>query len=201
MAQTHRKLPTLSPQDIERFWKKINKDGPIPAHCPELGPCWPWTAGVTTSGYGKFWAGNLTLTASRVMYFLIHNIDPDNLNVLHRCDNPPCCNNAHFFLGTLRDNIDDMVAKGRSLKGDRNYRRLHPERYPTGDQSYQRLHPEWVLRGEQMTCARTTEATVRAMRQRFIPHKVTIKMIAKEFNMPYARAAKILYRETWKHVL
>ena len=38
----------------ERFWAKVNRDGTVPAHCPELGPCWVWTAAVTKFGYSKF---------------------------------------------------------------------------------------------------------------------------------------------------
>jgi hypothetical protein len=46
MAEPNRKLPPLTQQDIERFWSKVDRNGPVPEHRPELGPCWVWTAGT-----------------------------------------------------------------------------------------------------------------------------------------------------------
>jgi hypothetical protein len=50
---------------IERFWSKVNKDGPIPASCPELGPCWLWTRSCYYNGYGQFAYGNRASSARR----------------------------------------------------------------------------------------------------------------------------------------
>jgi hypothetical protein len=52
----------------------------------------------------------------RAAWKLTHGPIPDGLQVLHRCDNPPCCNPAHLFLGTQQDNIADMHKKGRYRK-------------------------------------------------------------------------------------
>jgi len=99
----------------DRLWEKVNRDGPVPPHCPELGPCWIWTRAANKAGYGKIGSGEGagTLATHRVSWELTNGRVPDGLFVLHRCDNPPCCNPAHLFLGTSRDNTQDMIAKGR----------------------------------------------------------------------------------------
>lgn len=102
----------LSAKDIKRFWSKINRDGPIPEHRPELGPCWQWTAGLTC-GYGSFWAQGKTRRANRVAYELVYGLIPDELCVLHHCDNSRCCNPNHLWIGTDRDNVQDCIQKGR----------------------------------------------------------------------------------------
>lgn len=58
------------------------------------------------------------IRAHRLAYMTATGIDPGDLCVLHRCDNPPCCNPAHLFLGTVADNARDAVQKGRR-RGER----------------------------------------------------------------------------------
>ena len=89
----------------------------MPPHCPEIGPCWTWTRATNKAGYGKIGSGEGagTLATHRVSWELTNGPVPDGLFVLHRCDNPPCCNPAHLFLGTSRDNTLDMIAKGRQV--------------------------------------------------------------------------------------
>lgn len=104
--------PKIAPV-ADRFWPKVNKSGPTIR--AELGSCWVWTASRDRSGYGKFGRGRLRgwTKASRVSWELAHGAIPNGLWVLHRCDNPPCVNPGHLFLGTARDNNRDTAAKGR----------------------------------------------------------------------------------------
>lgn len=95
----------------ERFWGKVDRNGPI--H-PALGtPCWVWTAGLTRFGYGKFQINRKSIHAHRVVWTLERGDIPGDLNVLHHCDNPPCVNPDHLYLGTHADNHADMMERDR----------------------------------------------------------------------------------------
>ncbi len=91
----------------ERYWAKVEKtnDG-----------CWGWVSGTDAFGYGRLIApgGRKNLKAHRVSWELHNGPIPGGMCVLHRCDNPPCSNPDHLFLGTKADNVADMNAKGRS---------------------------------------------------------------------------------------
>lgn len=79
--------------------------------------CWPWKRRIRRDGYGDIWARSIgEQLAHRVAWFVAHGPIPDGLCVLHRCDNKPCCNPRHLFLGTQLDNMHDMIAKGRRAK-------------------------------------------------------------------------------------
>lgn len=91
----------------DRFWPKVEKgDG-----------CWIWKASFLRSGYGAFgWKQNGKLTmknAHRVAWFLANGPIPEGMSVLHRCDNRKCVRPDHLFLGNQRDNLMDMILKGR----------------------------------------------------------------------------------------
>jgi hypothetical protein len=94
------------------FWAKVDKNGGVPAHLPDLRECWLWTASLFVGGYGRFGAQR----AHRVSWELHHGEVPEGLFVLHRCDNPRCVNPGHLFLGTQTDNMRDMWAKRRGRR-------------------------------------------------------------------------------------
>lgn len=114
----HRKSPSLR----ERFDAKVTRRGPA--------ECWPWSAGRIPEGYGALWdrkRGNNRL-AHRLAWEFAYGSIPPGMFVCHRCDNPPCCNPAHLFLGTQADNDADRTDKGRSSRGTR-----HPDSKLTPD--------------------------------------------------------------------
>ncbi len=83
--------------------------------------CWPWLGNVNQDGYGRLHLhGKKAAVPHRFAYALLHGPIPRGLECCHSCDNPRCCNPAHLFLGTHKQNMEDMVKKGRQafLKGE-----------------------------------------------------------------------------------
>lgn len=102
-------------RDVECFLKYIDTEG---RENDNMSRCWKWTAYKAIKGYGKF-RGEY---AHRVSYQYFHPLSQPlkdtGLCVCHKCDNTSCCNPAHLFLGTIRDNNNDRQQKGRGSKGE-----------------------------------------------------------------------------------
>lgn len=96
-----------------RFWARVNKNP---------NGCWLWTGPIFADNrYGQISVNGSPARAHRVSWVIHHGPIPDGLLVLHRCDCRICVRPDHLWLGTHRDNVDDMVLKGRSLRGERNH--------------------------------------------------------------------------------
>lgn len=92
----------------DRLWRKVQKVGPD--------ECWPWRGAHGPSGHGQIFNGKDGLRlemAHCVAWASVNGPIPKGLHVCHTCDNPPCCNPAHLFLGTAKDNLRDAIQKGR----------------------------------------------------------------------------------------
>lgn len=85
--------------------------------------CWVWQGCKIHTGYGRVQRRPNAWLAHRLAWTLTHGDIPPETFVLHHCDNPPCINPAHLYLGTQHDNMRDMIARERyNNKGERNGR-------------------------------------------------------------------------------
>lgn len=203
----------LRAQDIERFWGKVDRSA---------GPsgCWIWTGGKFNHGYGRFWAAGKSIQAHRASW-LLHNggIPHDGsfhgICVCHHCDVPACVNPNHLFLGTVNDNNQDRVNKGRSARGALSGASLHPERMARGDRNGSRTHPECRAygarngrntkperspRGERHGRSKLTESQVREIRMRYANGGVTQQRLADEFGVYQTKISAAIRHQTWAHV-
>lgn len=88
-----------------RFWSLVDRSE----------SCWVFKGRKDDKGYGRIgFMGRSNLGAHRISWMLTNGDVPIGNCVLHRCDNPPCCNPDHLFIGTNRDNVVDRQTKGRS---------------------------------------------------------------------------------------
>lgn len=162
--------------------------------------CWIWTGGKDRKGYGSLsLPGHRRWRAHRLAYVEAFGPIPQGTFVCHRCDNPPCCNPAHLFIGTPAENSADMVRKGRSTWGDRNPSRLYPERVRRGDQHPLRLHPERHVRGEGHPQAKMTDELVLAIRRAY-QAGATQADLCRTFCVSSGRMSHLVRGTSWAHL-
>ncbi len=156
------------PTDItDRFYFCVGKKQP--------NGCILWAGISNANGYGYTYAldansKRINIGAHRVSYEIFVGPIPSGLSVLHRCDNPPCVNPVHLFVGTAADNSADACAKGR------------------------------IRRGERPGVSKLTEAAVRQIRIRYASGGVTQKKLAAEYGISMSVLGRIIRRIDWKHV-
>jgi len=164
---------------VDAFWSKIDRSGGPDA-------CWPWTSNVTPAGYGRPRWGGPHLLAHRIAWGLVNGVIPDGVCALHSCDNPPCCNPAHLFLGSRRDNVADMIAKGRARKA-------------TGAATGAHTCPESVARGSAHRGSKLKESDIIAIRAAVAAGEYKTS-VARRYSVSDALIGMIVRREAWNHV-
>lgn len=186
-----------------RFLQKLRK----------AGSCWEWIGRRSRQGYGMFWDGSTMALAHRAAYWLFCNEIPSKLNVLHRCDNPPCCNPMHLFVGTQQDNMDDMKAKGRSRKKitaadifaiqslqAAGITQIEiATKFDVHKATIQRIAPVGGPKGERNASSVLTTSAVRDIRWRGLRGE-RLAGLAREYGVSEGAIWKILRGRTWDHV-
>lgn len=160
--------------------------------------CWEWQdRGAAAGGYGRFTAGGTRWQAHRAAYQLFVGDIPDELCVLHRCDNRPCVRPDHLFLGTRPENTADMVAKGRQARGERQGTHTHPQTVARGKGHWTASKPARVARGVRNAAAKLTAATVRQIRSA-VRSGVPQRQIAERFGISQGHVSHIAKGKFWK---
>lgn len=150
------------PEDVKAsFLKRLTEN----VNTSDPAECWEWQGQLNAYDYGRY-DGYLT---HRIAYeALVGQIG--SLFVLHHCDNPPCCNPAHLFLGTQQDNLRDARSKGRL-----------------------------DVRGEKHPRAKLTQAEVDALRREYAKGNVYQYVLAERYGISRGSVSLILRRLGWKH--
>lgn len=159
-----RNLPRQSLE--ERFWTKV-------AITANPDKCWEWQAYLDTHGYGHIGIGGRKgkeVAAHRVAWELTHGEIPNGLWVLHKCDNRSCCNPNHLFLGTPLDNSQDMVAKGRGMRGEGHYNH------------------------------KLTAEQVQYIRTKYASGAISQRELADEMGIYQSAVSRIVNKQEWKHL-
>lgn len=173
------------PNTLERVLDKISFE-------PTSG-CGLWTGSLDKDGYPLIkWRGKTT-RVTRLVWTLLRGPIPDGLQVLHRCDNPPCANVNHFFLGTDADNHADCVSKGRQARGIKITINRNTAR---GDRHSSRTHPESVQRGEDSPKAKVRSGQVDEMR-RLHSKGARVADLVRMFGMSWSQTNRIVRNQSW----
>jgi hypothetical protein len=140
--------------DIEKLWRNVKVGGPT--------DCWPCRFSKFPSGHVGFWMEGRTHQAHRAAWLFTNGPIPEGMCVLHRCDNPPCCNPAHLFLGTRIDNVRDRDSKGRQAIGARH--------------AHSKLTMEIAL---EIRAMRATGVTLSSLAAKYGVHRSTIRCLLR----------------------
>lgn len=142
--------------------------------------CWEYRGSRTKANYGRIWVNGKHHYAHRLSWEYSNKTSAEDLCICHHCDNPPCINPAHLFLGTPKDNAIDKAKKGRAKNGN--------------------------IKGMQHVLAKLSESDVmdiliNADRKRSTKRRTTSQIeLAKKYGVAKSLIGRIVRGESWPHV-
>lgn len=152
------KPPPLVTEDPDRFWRQVNKDGPLPLWAPFLGTCWIWTGGINGKGYGYTHAKNRQELAHRYSYKLLVGEPPKRpLCFDHICRVRECVRPDHLEIVTLGENVLRGVGRTAAQKRQTHCKRGHPlsgDNLRLTHQGYRRCRACTNLKGREANARR-----------------------------------------------
>jgi hypothetical protein len=174
----------MKPNDERAFWSKVDRRQPD--------ECWPWRAGRFEYGYGHFKMNGKDWHSHRLAYELSSGEIPAGIFVCHHCDNPPCCNPKHLFLGTPEDNVRDMIDKGRRRFGSFETSR----RVINGRESWSKPNSR-MPHGERHYNARLTLEQVAELRAAYATGGVRQVDLAARYGVDQTHVSRIVRGTKW----
>lgn len=127
-------IPQFRSKDVERFWSKVNKNGPTAAHMDT--PCWLWTDAPSSNGYGLFWVNPRKVLAHRFSYELSVGPIPDGHQLDHRCFVHPCVNHGHLVPATHQQNCQNRERPGSGVYWDKQRGKWRAQNHNMGTTKY-----------------------------------------------------------------
>lgn len=150
--------------------------------------CWIWKAAKTKNGYGIFTVDRKNVYAHRFCWSVFNGEISKGNVICHSCDNPSCVNPEHLFISTQKGNMQDMISKNRSAKGE-NHRSAK--------------HPELVLRGEEIGNSKLKTSEVEQIRKLYRPGRPGVRSefslsgLAKKYGVCHQQISRIINNERW----
>jgi hypothetical protein len=158
MSVNPRRIEWMDPRLPDHFWSKVKR---MEEH-------WIWGGGRFDNGYGKVKRSGKTWRVHRLIYAMSYGNPP--AHVLHHCDVPLCIKPRHLFDGTHQDNMDDMMLKDRSCRGQRN------------------------------TKAKLTDSDIIRIKKEYATGGIRQIDLARRYGVHQTAISHIVTGRTWKHI-
>lgn len=152
------KLEKRTVYSLENFWEGT--------------PCLEWTGSIKNNGYGQIANEKVPMYTHRLSWIINNGEIPDGLYVLHHCDNRKCCNIKHLFIGTQKENVEDMISKNRKP----------------------------ILMGEKSPSPKLKERDVLEILKLYRSGKYTQMQLAEMYGIDRTVISNIHTGKTWRHI-